>query len=274
MRGVQLGQRDFFYATCLWSQAMCFHFWKAVGTVFSERLKSRLPTQNVCLPNLLFRCYVVSKPPFISVLQLLNLPYQQVSNTSWAHLFSTSVQLSSKLSAFLRQRKGLVKVRWRPCGLWGKCSTWPCYSQSIHMVHQQMGWLRSDTVSLTHTDLGKWLAGTSQVTPVSFLPLQPPFLFFESNSVRTLTSQLKLEVLASADNFALLQGLELSPWPNAFCCLRVLWLLPPKASFLSLSKPLLGPASLTEGFFSTLVTTSLSPSSIMSFLLKDLGAGG
>lgn len=74
------------------------------------------------------------------------------------------------------------------------------------MVHQQMGWLRSDTVSLTHTDLGKWLAGTSQVTPVSFLPLQPPFLFFESNSVRTLTSQLKLELLASADNFALLQG--------------------------------------------------------------------
>lgn len=85
-----------------------------------------------------------------------------------------------------------------------------------------MGWLRSNTVSLTHTDLGKWLAGTSQVTPVSFLPLQPPFLFFESNSVRTLTSQLKLEVLASADTFALLQGLELSPWPNAFCYLRVL----------------------------------------------------
>lgn len=67
-----------------------------------------------------------------------------------------------------------------------------------------MGWLRSDTVSLTKTDLGKWLAGTSQVTQTSFLPLQPPFLLFETNSVRTLASQLKLELLASADNFALL----------------------------------------------------------------------
>lgn len=145
-RVVQLGQRDF-YATCLWTTR------QAPGHVFSifGRLWVRCFPRGLgqgCPPRTF-----VSQPCFFDA--MFRNRHSSLSSSSWIYPISKS-QTHRKPISLLRlygshpnsqlfsgRGRGLsvclVKVRWRPCGHWGKCSTWPCYSQSIHIVHQPMG---------------------------------------------------------------------------------------------------------------------------------------